>query len=437
MSSSILRHRTRVNSFAEDEALKVGTGTRKRRSTGQIIKVSTFKVIPSQVGRQTKAIDRCTDEAHPGPPWKSGGPLAIWKGEDGGLTIQDSVYWSGGNSRYEYIYEGGFICYLYRMLGDFLIPDFEWSQITDQESELSWGDESDWGATAWNRFKPGKPGASLAVTVAEAAEMSQMLKTTALVFRNVWRGLRSSSGRGLSKEAANQHLNTQFGWIPFVNDCRSLYDTYQNADKMLAQLIRDNNKWIYRRGTLVDEKQTPIDTVEHSHTAHWPTLGPDYGVHDPYGEHHIITYEMRRVWFSARFRYCIPQRKIDSVNWRKDARRRLFGTDITPEVIWELVPFSWLADWFSNAGDVIANMDDGLTENLAAKYAYIMGHNSVRRDVVSTLNAESGTSHATWTYKLERKQRVAANPFGFGLTGADLSTRQLSILGALGLSRLF
>jgi hypothetical protein len=36
----------------------------------------------------------------------------------------------------------------------------------------------------------------------------------------------------------------------------------------------------------------------------------------------------------------------------------------------------------------------------------------------------------------ERKYRVRASPFGFGLTWKDFDPFQLSILGALGVSRL-
>jgi hypothetical protein len=50
------------------------------------------------------------------------------------------------------------------------------------------------------------------------------------------------------------------------------------------------------------------------------------------------------------------------------------------------------------------------------------------------LYSQPFTSVGVVTY--ERKYRVAASPFGFGYTWKDFNPFQLSILGALGVSRL-
>ena len=115
----------------------------------------------------------------------------------------------------------------------------------------------------------------------------------------------------------------------------------------------------------------------------------------------------------------------------------MYGLTLTPEVVWNIIPWSWLIDWFTNVGDVIANVDNGIAENLVAKYAYIMGETRYEWVATSTFNCITGGTHAmSHVSNLERKKRGAAEPFGFGMTKDLLSKRQVSILGALGLSRL-
>jgi hypothetical protein len=104
--------------------------------------------------------------------------------------------------------------------------------------------------------------------------------------------------------------------------------------------------------------------------------------------------------------------------------------------VWELTPWSWLADWFTNVGDVVANMSTGYAENLAAQYAYVMGTTQISTCWDTSLNTKQGVIHNSSGYTETYKHRVGASPFGFGLTSNDFSARQWSILAALGLSRL-
>jgi hypothetical protein len=103
-----------------------------------------------------------------------------------------------------------------------------------------------------------------------------------------------------------------------------------------------------------------------------------------------------------------------------------------------LTPWSWLSDWVTNIGDVMASMSSIMFDNLCAKYAYVMGTTSQRVDYEGRNNYKlpTGPMTETWYAEYIRKSRVAASPFGFGLTNSDFTARQWSILAALGLSRL-
>jgi hypothetical protein len=154
----------------------------------------------------------------------------------------------------------------------------------------------------------------------------------------------------------------------------------------------------------------------------------------PYGSFETIKESSFRVWFEARFRYWIPN--LESSPWDARAKAIVTGAMPSPELVWELIPWSWLIDWVSNAGDVIANISNSLQNGLTAKYAYVMGH---KREVVTTTcfsNFKENPITLSWSASLDAKHRVAASPFGFGLSSGDFSAWQWSILGALGLSRL-
>jgi len=152
-----------------------------------------------------------------------------------------------------------------------------------------------------------------------------------------------------------------------------------------------------------------------------------------------------KIWFVGKFRYYIPD--IGSSEWTKRTTRALYGANITPEVAWNLLPWSWLIDWFGNIGDVMSNMSSNAVDNLTADYAYIMRTQETRYDMegATTWNQLGSPTGASWipAGRVQKrgwsttttKTRVGASPFGFGLTFDGLSTYQLGIAAALGISR--
>jgi len=115
----------------------------------------------------------------------------------------------------------------------------------------------------------------------------------------------------------------------------------------------------------------------------------------------------------------------------------VLGVKLTPEVLWNLAPWSWLADWFANIGDIIAINTALGSDNLVLRYGYFMRHTT------RTLNADhSGVNFTkfhpgpvTFQAKLEEKQRVRSTPYGFGLNTDSFTTQQWAILAALGLTK--
>lgn len=182
------------------------------------------------------------------------------------------------------------------------------------------------------------------------------------------------------------------------------------------------------------ESQDVLFSTDNGHW-HYPNLSSYYYPSYPYrGNGKILRVTEEEVWFEARFRYYIPE--IRTVEFKRRALRHLFGLELSPVLLWELLPWSWLVDWFTNIGDLVSNYSDtSLFNNLAAKYAYLMSRKRVSVRCESTA-AYSPPSKAIWYLSLERKTRKEASPFGFDLSWGDLTSRQWSILGALGISRM-
>jgi len=305
-----------------------------------------------------------------------------------------------------------------------------------------------YGATGWARSRPGNPTANVLTTIVETAReglpripLNLYKRLTDLIQgKNTWRKLHGTN-------PGSEYLNGIFGWLPLLNDIQDMYQTYRNLDKQLAQIYRDNGKGIHRRREIKNtiSVTSPQDVSYAFPFGSWNDTGPTWtGGRTRFIE---TVRNIERVWFVGKFRYYIPD--IGSSQWKARATRALFGVNPTPEVIWNLLPWSWLADWFGNVGDMISNMSSNAVDNLTAEYAYVMRTLESRRRMSSyTTWNQSGTSPqgTTWIPSgaasgesfstTISKTRVVGSPYGFGANFDSFSNYQLGVLAALGISRV-
>ena len=146
----------------------------------------------------------------------------------------------------------------------------------------------------------------------------------------------------------------------------------------------------------------------------------------------------RKTWFSGAFTYHVPidDSQLGKVMSAYQMMDYLYGSAITPEVVWNLTPWSWATDWFANTGDVLSNVSNSMLYGQVLKYGYLMEQTTV----LDRFSCESDTFRAgpgpyTAVVKSIHKRRIRANPFGFGVAFGELNAYQLSILAALGMSR--
>lgn len=307
------------------------------------------------------------------------------------------------------------------------------------------------GTKAWAQYKPTRSQGGFDQALGEAHQIPSVTKILSL--KDAFKDMRRSVGwhksfnwrsHTLLKSVSDNWLNYVFGWVPLINDITDLADNSLKLEKRLRQLYRDNGKAVRRSGP-VGGAVTDTNVVNsYSSGGGYTFPAVTEGAFDPKDQHKAYTSTTTTQFkFSGRFRYYLQFSKKHlgflEVGSREDYQlsRILFGGEISPQTLYEIMPWSWLIDWVAPLGDLIGNVVNDPIDNLTADYAYITAIQSSSESwVVRGKGKEipGYTTSATLTKKLI--QRRGASPYGFGLLFSDFSLKQLSILAALGYQKL-
>lgn len=364
-----------------------------------------YKPIPNYV---PKWLEECSDELHPGPPYKTGGPFFLRRLSVPFHQIGSGVWIKPGTWKYE----GGFYVNPMRLVStyDSLKPE-----------------AAGYGAKGWHMFRPVKPVNSLGQFIAELRDVKSQ-------FTGLKRGLRTL------KDLGHHYLNIQFGWKPFLSDLQSFLCNGQKIARRMSYIRRNNGKWIKRGGTIsnTDSRSSLTDMdviIPHLPYQFYPPTGATKAKRWITNETHI--------WFEARMKYYIPSLSSDDGRnfWTSPLLRKMWGLELSPSLVWELLPWSWLFDWFSDIGDFYSNISDQAYDNLVAKYAYVMETKETiyHFDQIQPWRAEviGAPLHVQDArFQVVMKERVEGSPYGFHLSAdwSDLSASQLAILASLGVT---
>lgn len=370
-----------------------------------------------------------------GGKWVSGGPWLMWKDE---VFLEPSsstrVFRLGNKCAYEGGFNPSFVHYA--------PAPADWNTTNGLDSRRS--ALTNRGAEAWNRLRPDKPDFSFATSVYELKDFVPLLKEALKrVIRKVRREQRRRRRRGRSQlSAAGQYyLAINFGYLPLLRDIRNFVKAQRGSQRRLDQLIRDNGRPIRRRAKISASSVTTNSySLSEANSNMVPVLVTQ--CYASGGTREIVRRTTRELcWAAGRFRYLLP-RGPRTVAWRRKMLRRIMGGRITPSALYQVIPWSWLADYFTDLGQFIDAVSPGVADRLVADYAYIMNHlewetiTERSQYVYTDSSGAKGIVACKATSLRTIKMRVNASPFGFGLKQGDLSSGQVAILGALGLSRL-
>lgn len=290
------------------------------------------------------------------------------------------------------------------------------------------------GATAIAHCAPTRSAATLAQGLAE--QFREGFPTLA--------GIKSWERRAnLLKAAGDEYLNAVFGWFPLIHEVKDTASAAAWSSRIAKQYKRDEGKNV-RRSYSFDTVTTstgPVKVGQGAASIPGPASFNDFEEPREGGDILLETSVSKRKKFVGCFTYALPS-ETHSFRGVMDAGSQadhLLGTALTPSVLWELAPWSWAVDWFSNTGEVINNVTMFGQYGLVMRYGYMMEHSIEKRTYTLTdaaLYGAAGKTVGPLSFVRETKVRTPANPFGFGVGWEGLSPTQLAITAALGITRL-
>lgn len=298
------------------------------------------------------------------------------------------------------------------------------------------------GTKGWNQYKPTARQAGLDQFIGELRELPRAFSIYAYknALKEIARGkFGNVSGKGISKAVAGDYLNFQFGWLPFYNEIKDLLANYLKEEELIQQLARDNGRPVRRSGPVDIVKSTSTSVSKSATQSSYIKPALPSALYDGPATRWVTTTVSERYWFSGRFRYWLPalSNSPGSEKAKEQARRIIYGAEVTPNTLYQLMPWSWLIDWFSPVGSVISNMNDR-ADNLTADYAYAMGHKTETIRTVCQGKLKNSSDHYTmYEVTIESQNRSRASPYGFGVLPSSFSTRQIAILASLGVTKFW
>lgn len=282
------------------------------------------------------------------------------------------------------------------------------------------------GTTAIARTLPTNPSFNAAQAIGELREgIPSMIGANALKKRSL---------RALN--AGDEYLNVEFGWKPLISDIKKFCHAVKHSEKIVSSYKEDSGKSIPRRYV--------YPAVESSTS--WTGSGYSLyftGAFQVPGTGSASMVSKETTWFEGRFRYHlpVPDSTMGKLKEHAALANKVLGLRLTPELVWNLTPWSWMADWYGNTGDVLRNISALGQDGLVMQYGYIM---SSQRKEVTRSHYLQGSPSNPWsttdqysctTHFAEFKKRLPATPFGFNVDLNALTNKQIAIVAALGLSK--
>lgn len=186
------------------------------------------------------------------------------------------------------------------------------------------------------RTNPSRPVVDLPVSIAELRELPDLVR---------------SAGTNLIKKAASGNLKWEFGVKPLISDIKGLLEFQKRFDNRRKLFEKLREKPICRKvklyeSVVADSSFTGTVTTNSSPT----TIQCSH--------RRVRKSTDRKVWGYV---YWYPDPTFKKEVWSNDdlaraARRAVLGLTIDFKTAWELIPWSWLVDWYSNVGDwLLAN----------------------------------------------------------------------------------
>lgn len=260
---------------------------------------------------------------------------------------------------------------------------------------------------------PSRPVVDLPIAVAELKDLPELIRDSGERF--IRNARRQRPGRATAARAAGANLKYQFGIAPLASDLAKLTTFQSFVSKRVDRLkkLRDRGlRSTIQIGSYSNEKREYVSLN---------SFGVGWGE-----EIHFTT--TQKVWGHIRwFPDGNHQMPSTDEEMRRLAINATLGLTFDASTAWNLIPWSWLVDWFSNVGDYFSAHRNIVPASCSP--VQVMRETKVSNYGPSKLYWD-GQLNTGVHYKRHMKSRRLSNatlsarlPF--------LSARQLSILGSL------
>jgi len=158
-------------------------------------------------------------------------------------------------------------------------------------------------------------------------------------------------GRNLLTKVASGYLTWRWVVKPFMRDAEAMFDFYNAVNVQLRRLQQLGKSGSIRRRVLLDKRETrtTVDVPVQSNLT-WIVAARNTTYTD-------------KVWGTCRWKLTDPSAiPKDILGQYKLAKRLFYGVTgyESLSTAWELLPWSWLVDWFFNVGNLISSMNNTL-----------------------------------------------------------------------------
>jgi hypothetical protein len=260
---------------------------------------------------------------------------------------------------------------------------------------------------------------------------------------------RTSYFRDLQRDIGKEYLNIEFGWKPFIRSIQQVLNAVVNSEAIIQQYARDSGRIVRRSYSFPAIESSEVVSLAEG----WrldaipPEFVPDCYIANPnepslaagFGRREIVLNKYEKYWFKGAYSYylAVDNNAFSKLRLYSQYAEKLLGLGITPETLYNLTPWSWLVDWVADVGNIITNATALSEDGLVIRWGYLMRHSVFSyKTTLHGLRFYNGPRGAPWAlYTHERKERVKATPYGFGLNPDAFTLRQWAILAALGMTK--
>lgn len=296
-------------------------------------------------------------------------------------------------------------------------------RVVDAHINLGWPNVAQIESAVRARSNPNRPVVSVPTFIAEAKDFINPIRLAGQVALKKKKLSKILRRKGRIKESADAYLSYKFAIEPTIRDLASLVNAQQSISQRMDELDRlASNGGLRRRvnvffGVGSGNGDISIETG----------LGIVF-------KNRIMTMTTAQSWGTIRWKPVgSPAYKNDKEKAELAARLVLgMNAESLVATAWELFPWSFMIDWFSNVGDLIAAANN--TVPVEASSVNCMQHRMTSSSW-SRSDSEQDFGGGSALFTRETKRRDVSFGSGLTLSLPLLSGGQLSILGALSASR--